>query len=122
MTFLPRLFILDGYHSIHTYFIENSAAKSKSNLYEASIEWHNLTMAMVDLTKIVSEYDQEIPQSQTADKPMASRGRLSLIKYPKILTVEPKGYIHWVSVCISKNVDGMFSLEESCSSDGSRLT
>ena len=22
-----------------------------------------------------SEYDQEIPQSQTADKPMASRGR-----------------------------------------------
>ena len=28
-----------------------------------------------DLTKIVSEYDQEIPQSQTADKPMAPRGR-----------------------------------------------
>ena len=26
-------------------------------------------------TKIVSEYDQEIPRSQTADKPMASRGR-----------------------------------------------
>ena len=25
--------------------------------------------------KIVSEYDQEIPQSQTADKPMASRVR-----------------------------------------------
>ena len=25
--------------------------------------------------KIVSEYDQEIPQSQTADKPMAMRGR-----------------------------------------------
>ena len=25
-------------------------------------------------TKIVSEYDQEIPQSQTADKPMAPRG------------------------------------------------
>ena len=25
--------------------------------------------------KIVSEYDQEIPQSQTADKPMATRGR-----------------------------------------------
>ena len=25
--------------------------------------------------KIVSEYDQEIPQSQTADKPVASRGR-----------------------------------------------
>ena len=26
-------------------------------------------------TKIVSEYDQEIPQSQTADKPMTPRGR-----------------------------------------------
>ena len=26
-------------------------------------------------TKNVSEYDQEIPQSQTADKPMAPRGR-----------------------------------------------
>ena len=25
--------------------------------------------------KIVSEYDQQIPQSQTADKPMALRGR-----------------------------------------------
>ena len=25
--------------------------------------------------KIVSEYDQEMPQSQTADNPMASRGR-----------------------------------------------
>ena len=25
--------------------------------------------------KIVSEYDQEIPQSQNADKPMAPRGR-----------------------------------------------
>ena len=28
-------------------------------------------------TKIVSEYDQEIPQSQTADKPMAPRGRVT---------------------------------------------
>ena len=27
------------------------------------------------LAKIVSEFDQEIPQSQTADKPMAPRGR-----------------------------------------------
>ena len=26
-------------------------------------------------TKKVSEYDQETPQSQTADKPMAPRGR-----------------------------------------------
>ena len=27
------------------------------------------------VTKIVSEYDQEIPQSQTADNPVAPRGR-----------------------------------------------
>ena len=29
----------------------------------------------VVLCKIVSEYDQEIPQSQTADNPMAPQGR-----------------------------------------------
>ena len=28
-----------------------------------------------NFTKIVSEYDQEIPQSQTADNPVAPRGR-----------------------------------------------
>ena len=28
-----------------------------------------------DTLEIVSEYDQKIPQSQTADKPMAPRGR-----------------------------------------------
>ena len=28
-----------------------------------------------DTVKIVSEYDQEIPQSQTADNPVAPRGR-----------------------------------------------
>ena len=30
---------------------------------------------MQSAPKIVSEYDQEIPQSQTADNPMAPRGR-----------------------------------------------
>ena len=29
----------------------------------------------LDVSKIVSEYDQEIPQSQTADKPIALGGR-----------------------------------------------
>ena len=29
----------------------------------------------VKASKIVSEYDQKIPQSQTADNPMAQRGR-----------------------------------------------
>ena len=30
--------------------------------------------------KIVSEYDQEIPQSQTADNPMAPRGRATALE------------------------------------------
>ena len=30
---------------------------------------------IIEAIKIVSEYDQEIPQSQTADNPMAPRGR-----------------------------------------------
>ena len=30
---------------------------------------------MADRKKIVSEYDQDIPQSQTADNRVASRGR-----------------------------------------------
>ena len=30
---------------------------------------------MITRLKIVSEYDQEIPQSQTADNPVAPRGR-----------------------------------------------
>ena len=29
----------------------------------------------LELAKIVNEYDQEIPQSQTADNPVAPRGR-----------------------------------------------
>ena len=32
------------------------------------------------MAKIVSEYDQEIPQSQTADNPVA-QGKLSKIEY-----------------------------------------
>ena len=35
----------------------------------------SLINAYVDESKIVSEYDQEIPQSQTADNPVAPRGR-----------------------------------------------
>ena len=33
---------------------------------------------MFNFPKIVSEYDQEIPQSQTADNPLAPRGRAAL--------------------------------------------
>ena len=32
-------------------------------------------LIVLEIKKIVSEYDQEIPQSQTADNPTAPRGR-----------------------------------------------
>ena len=37
--------------------------------------WVLLKVLSDPLSKIVSEYDQEIPQSQTADNPVAPRGR-----------------------------------------------
>ena len=54
-------------------------------------ETHNMGLSA---TKIVSEFDREIPQSQTADKPMALRERAtqpsqdtrktSLLKQPSL--------------------------------------
>ena len=35
-------------------------------------------------TRIVSEYDQEIPQSQSADKPMAPRGGATQLSRDKL--------------------------------------
>ena len=35
----------------------------------------NINLNKRNMTKIVIEYDQEIPQSQTADNPVAPRGR-----------------------------------------------
>ena len=35
----------------------------------------DLFLKLTQSAKIVSEYDQEIPQSQTADNPVAPRGR-----------------------------------------------
>ena len=43
--------------------------------YHSSLQFlQNISL----LPKIVSEYDQEIPQSQTADNPVAPRGRAAL--------------------------------------------
>ena len=39
------------------------------------------------ISKIVSEYDQEIPQSQTADNPVAPRGRAARVAI-RLLTRE----------------------------------
>ena len=41
--------------------------KKRMNIWQVGITYTR--------TKIVSEYDQEIPQSQTADNPVAPRGR-----------------------------------------------
>ena len=40
-----------------------------------SVKGEFFTVSTEKASKIVSEYDQEIPQSQTADNPMAPRGR-----------------------------------------------
>ena len=42
---------------------------------QGTVEHFFLTYMFAYVAKIVSEYDQEVPQSQTADKPMAPRGR-----------------------------------------------
>ena len=40
-------------------------------------EVNKLLLLLIQQPKIVSEYDQEIPQSQTADNPVAPRGRVA---------------------------------------------
>ena len=56
-------------------FLKNIIKKKISSSSE--IECNNSLLGSSDvyLIKIVSEYDQEIPQSQTADNLMAPRGR-----------------------------------------------
>ena len=48
-----------------------------SNPYSAAttLNYQNILTLDFSVQKIASEYDQEIPQSQTADNPMAPRGR-----------------------------------------------
>ena len=38
-------------------------------------DFNNRTLFLTKLLKIVSEFDQEIPKSQTVDKPVAPGGR-----------------------------------------------
>ena len=44
-------------------------------MQQLSYNWIDRSFLTIVLLKIVSEYIQEIPQSQTVDKPMAPRGR-----------------------------------------------
>ena len=46
-----------------------------TNIKQKVSEFENVQVIMCGNWKIASEYDQEIPQSQTADKPMAPHGR-----------------------------------------------
>ena len=54
------------------------------------------------LPKIVSEYDQEIPQSQTTDNPMAPRGRAAQPSSYESMHLHPK-----FEIPISKNIGDM---------------
>ena len=51
-----------------------SSVKKKSTVITAKGQILSILTLIFD-SKIVSEYDQEIPQSQTADNPVAPRGR-----------------------------------------------
>ena len=56
----------------------NRTCNSQKSCIPSSITlWNSLDddLKTINMTKIVSKYDQEIPQSQTADNPVAPRGR-----------------------------------------------
>ena len=53
----------------------NTRQKNKKKIKQGQITDAHLQCVNNHDAKIVSEYDQEIPQSQTADNPMAQRGR-----------------------------------------------
>ena len=46
-----------------------------TTIYQISNSQHFIEQKVQAALEIVSEYDQEIPQSQTADNPTAPRGR-----------------------------------------------
>ena len=58
-----------NHNTIH--FLHFTQLKSRNT----SLTTVNAYFKRMEIAKIVSEYDQEIPQSQTADNPVASRGR-----------------------------------------------
>ena len=47
------------------------------------------------LVKIVSEYDQEIPQSQTADNPVAPRGRAGHQAISSLFPIKIIAILEW---------------------------
>ena len=56
-------------------FSRDGTLRLKRNSLVAIVVKKNVTIFLLTVPKIVSEYDQEIPRSQTTDNPMAPRGR-----------------------------------------------
>ena len=63
-------FYVSDAHLCMSYFLHNEILQTDS-----SDETGGFIYSMTSCSKIVSEYDQEITQSQTADNLMAPRGR-----------------------------------------------
>ena len=64
---MPILVHFKAKNNDNSYFYKNSGLSFQWVPYYVKVESHTV--------KIVSEYDQEIPKSQTADIPKALRGR-----------------------------------------------
>ena len=62
--------IVSNLYGPHTHTLSN-----KVKMKIKGVMGQNIGEGIMNIDKKVSEYDQEIPQSQTADNPMASRGR-----------------------------------------------
>ena len=71
-TYLLVFSFLPSPPSIHTNSI-NIFGIEHNMITSASMQ--RATILGIKCSRIVSEYDQEIPQSQTADNPVALRGR-----------------------------------------------
>ena len=84
---MASISIYTHHENIIEQLVHSLVLKQKSTIYRDNprtyyFKWHEheLTSTLIfcpqDVhTKIVNKYDQEIPQSQTADNPMAPRGR-----------------------------------------------
>ena len=73
----PTYIIDNGLDARKTYlrgFVNNKGAYQAAHLHRL-ISAFVIRLLESIISKIVSEYDQEIPQSQTADNPVAPRGR-----------------------------------------------
>ena len=64
-----------GTHNFSEQFIKTTSRYKKRLVITIDNKLHALWSTQSQSAKIVSEYDQEIPQSQTADYPVAPRGK-----------------------------------------------